>query len=383
MPHILRSRRGLLNTSIDQLQTTFDDVIIDEETKETISYLVSLSNFRPEAASESLFKHIHVTGALLYGPPGTGKTHLSRAIAKASGSDMLAIDSATMRSKWVGETEKFIKAAFSLSASLFPCVLFIDEADSLFYRRSSHDVSWQRSALAQFLSEMDGLSKTDRAPFVVVATNRPQDLDEAFFRRLPHKIYFKLPEMESRVKILQIFLKKEDLDPLVDLKGFARCSEGYSGSDLRSLCAEAAMVWAIEQLKVSPKGGPKGEKINRLCLNVSHFAKAFQKIRPSVSPQVLDDFSEFAQRFNPEGVDNLILDAEMASHLRSESLERMIEADRREGPNTLVLNSRRGIDDPTRGELSQALSRDRRPDPKPHWVGSLTEVLGDWLEQPK
>ncbi|PCG91751.1 hypothetical protein PENOC_095810 [Penicillium occitanis (nom. inval.)] len=363
----------------DKLETTFDDVIIDEETKETIGYLVSLSNFRPEAASESLLKHIRVTGALLYGPPGTGKTHLSRAIAKASGSSMLAIDSATMQSKFVGETEKYIRAAFSLSASLFPCVLFIDEVDALFYRRSSADISWQRSALAQFLSEMDGLTHSDKAPFVVVATNRPQDLDEAFYRRLPHKIYFKLPDMESRIKILQIFLKKEDLDPLVDLKGLARCTDGYSGSDLRSLCAEAAMNWALEQLK---KGS--GEKrTNKLYMNASHFVKALQRIRPSVSPQLIDDFSEFAQRFNPETVGEPLLDAEVASKMGMASLEKMIGAGRKEGQTLLVLNSRKCTDDPTGGELSQALKGANTPNSKPRWVGSLSDVLEDWLLQPE
>lgn len=326
--------------------------------------MVSLSNFRVEAASESLFSHLRATGALFYGPPGTGKTHLSRAIAKASGSRMLSLDSATINSMWVGETEKYIKAAFTLSTSLFPCVLFIDEVDSLFYRRSSSDNGWERSALAQFLSEMDGLSKSDKAPFVVVATNRPQDLDEAFFRRLPHKIYFKLPEMESRVKILQIFLPKEDLDPLVDLKGLARCTDGYSGSDLRNLCVEAAMTWAIEQLKEDSKG----KRNNRLCLSVSHFAKALQKIRPSVSPQALDGFSEFVRRFNPEATENSIP-------------ERMLEVDQEQVLPLVVLNARGGVDVLVGDELSQILSNDRRPDPRPHWVGSVADTLKNWSKQ--
>jgi ATPase family AAA domain-containing protein 1 len=261
--------------------------------------LVSLSNFRPEAASAFLLKQIRITSALFYGPPGTGKTHLCRAIAKAAGASMITIDSAAIQSKWIGETEKYIKAAFTLSVKLFPCVLFIDEVDSLFYRRSSDDRSWQRSALAQFLSEMDGLSQSAKAPFLVVATNRPQDLDEAFFRRLPQKIFFKLPETESRAKILQLFLKEEDLDPLVDINGLARQTDGYSGSDLRSLCAEAALIWAIEQVKVTPNG----EKINRLRLNVSHFAKALKRIRPRVSEKTIRDLKKFALQFNPEAID--------------------------------------------------------------------------------
>lgn len=289
---------------IDDIETTFDDVIIDEETKETIKHMVSLSTFKPEAASESLLKHIHISGAMFYGPPGTGKTHLSRAIAKASGSSMLSIDAATIESKWVGETEKSIKAAFSVARKLHPCVLFIDEVDSLFYRRGCGDKSWERSRLAQFLSEMDGLSKSDKAPFVVVATNRPQDLDDAFYRRLPHKIFFKLPDLTSRAKILKIYLKKEDLDPQVDIETLATATKGYSGSDLRSFCAMAAMTWAIEQTnKVSAE-----ERSNKMNLTVAHFAKALKKIRPSVSPKNLQDFAEFAKRYNPETIENALAD---------------------------------------------------------------------------
>jgi len=219
----------MLMRSADRLESKYEDVIMDEEIKETVKHLVLLSNSHVEATSSFLLKQIRISGALLYGPPGTGKTHLSRAIAKESGANMLSIDSATIQNKFVGETEKCIKAAFTLAAKLFPCVLFIDEVDALFYRRSSDDKSWERSALTQFLQEMDGLEKSDKAPFVVVATNRPWDLDDAFLRRLPQKIRFGLPGTESRSKILRTFLKEDDLDPLVSIDSLAKQTDGYSG----------------------------------------------------------------------------------------------------------------------------------------------------------
>ena len=284
---------------------------MDEETKERIIDSISLFNFRRKATSPSYFKLIRINGALFYGPPGTGKTHLSRAIAKASEASMLVIDS-TILSQWVGKTEKHIKAAFTLSARLSPCVLFIDEVDSLFYRRHANDKSWQRSALAQFLSEMDGLNRSDQSPFVLVATNRPQDMDEAFFRRLPQKIFFDLPKIESRVKILQLFLKEVDLDPSLDISDLARDTDGYSGSDLRNLCAEAALICAIEHMKVTPKG----EEIHGSRLNASHFAKALKKIRPTVSEQALTDLSKFAQRFNPEAIESPKVKPQTSSPLK-------------------------------------------------------------------
>ncbi|KAI1215171.1 P-loop containing nucleoside triphosphate hydrolase protein [Annulohypoxylon truncatum] len=278
------------------LELTYDDVIIDSESKETMKYLVSMSNFCPDAKSSYLLNQIRINGALLYGPPGTGKTHLSRAIAKDSGMNMIAIDSASITSRWSGETEKFIKASFTLASKLFPCVLFIDEVDALFYRRDSDDKSWQRSALAQFLQCLDGLVKEEKGPFVIAATNRPSDLDDAFLRRLPQKLFFKLPDAESRLKILRLFLKDEDIHSSLDVEGLAKVTEGYSGSDIRSLCGKAAMIWAIEQERPKARDGLKGKP--KLCLEARHFGKALQNIRPSVSEKALAEFTKFAKQYN-------------------------------------------------------------------------------------
>ncbi|KAH6684766.1 P-loop containing nucleoside triphosphate hydrolase protein, partial [Halenospora varia] len=240
---------------------------------------------------------------LLYGPPGTGKTHLSRAIAKESGVTMLSVDSATLIQKHIGETEKSIKAAFSLASRLSPCILFIDEVDAMFYNRDTVEHSWERSATAQFLQEMDGLVKSDKAPFVIVATNRPWDLDSAFLRRLPQKVPLMLPDAEARSKILGVILKSEDLDPLVDIEALSRETDGYSGSDLRNLCSETALIWAMEQSKRKRSKGASSQDSGKMRLGLLHFAKALQKIRPSVSKDVLSEFKEFTHQFNPDAIE--------------------------------------------------------------------------------
>ena len=272
---------------------------MDQETKDNVKQLISMSRFRPTATSHHLLSQIRINGALFYGPPGTGKTHLCRAIAKDSGASMIAIDSAAVTSMWVGETEKFIKAAFTLSVKLAPCVLFIDEVDSLFYRRAPGDRGHERKALTQFLQEMDGLATSSDTPFVVVATNRPSDLDEAFLRRLPQKVLFSLPTLDERANILRVFLKEEDLDPLVSIEALAKETAGYSGSDLRSLCGQAALSWATEQVSTMgiSNGNPESAK---LLLNVHHFAKALKRAKPSVSRREQQHFEEFASRFNPK-----------------------------------------------------------------------------------
>ncbi|KAM7194210.1 hypothetical protein V8F33_007356 [Rhypophila sp. PSN 637] len=335
----------------DSIDVTFDDVIMDPATKEHLTTLISLSSsssspasFLPVATSRFLKSQLRLSSTLLYGPPGTGKTHLARAIASCfPGSSFLALDATNLVSKWTGETEKAIQAAFSVARKLSPCVLFMDEVDSLFYKRTSDDTSWQRSALAQFLMEMDGINKDgetgNKQPFVVVATNRPQDLDEAFYRRLPSKIYFGLPGQEARGQILQ-GLVGGNLDDdgegeeKVTIDGLASMTDGYSGSDLKNLCAEAALIWAVDMVKTREKElklknekttesevvekdeqgseaereEPKEEKKKKETKNLdeikvkvgaTHFAKALTKIRPSVSPVDQQGLEQFRRRFNP------------------------------------------------------------------------------------
>lgn len=238
-------------------------------------------------SSHFLRQQLTMKGAIFYGPPGTGKTHLARAIAHSSGASMLSVSPALLKDKYVGKTDKRIKACFTLATKLSPCVLFIDEVDSLIFRRSSEDRSWERSAITQFLQEMDGIAGSEKGPFVIGATNKPSDLDEAFLRRF-HKIVFKLPNTSSRSKIIRTFLGTDDIDSDITIDSLAEKTAGYSGSDLRSVCAKAPVFWTTEQAKVD---GPENVK---LCLRQSHFAGALQSIRPSVSQKVLDDLKRFS-----------------------------------------------------------------------------------------
>lgn len=219
---------------------------------------------------------------------------------------MLAVDSAKLQSKHVGEGEKLIQAAFTLSTKLFPCVLFVDEVDSLFFRRSSDDKSWQRSFLTKFLQQLDGITKDEKAALVIVATNRPWDLHEAFLRRLPLKLYFGLPSAECRACILRLFLKEADLDPAVDIDGLALVTEKYSGSDLKSLCAHAALVWRVEETRRDPlpisspattpvaSQGPK-----KLRLTVEHFVKALDRVRPNDAESLAQKLEDFSRKYKP------------------------------------------------------------------------------------
>ncbi|SPJ71632.1 uncharacterized protein FTOL_01360 [Fusarium torulosum] len=172
---------------------------------------------------------MRITGALLYGPPGTNKTHLARAIARSTGSKyLMMVDAAIIHHKYTGGSEKAIAAIFSLARKLFPCIIFLDEVDALFYRRSGDDKSWERANITQFLQSMDGLLKQENPPFLLAATNRPMDVDSAFLRRLPHKVAFDMPDQNSRALILRLFLKEDNLDN-VDIDNLATRTAGFSG----------------------------------------------------------------------------------------------------------------------------------------------------------
>ena len=281
---------------------SYDDVIMDAETKTTIKQLLSIATFRATSASNRLLKLIRTMGVLLYGPPGTGKTHLCRAIANDSNQKLIAISPADVQSMWVGESEKYIKALFSVARKLFPCLIFVDEADALFYRRSSTDKPGQRSMLNQLLQEMDGLNADSKSPLVIIATNRPMDLDEAFLRRLPHKVHFKLPSRDERCRILYLYLHHEDLESNVSVEALADETDRFSGSDLRNLCVEAALVWKIEQINKTPKSNETIIKSAKILLSVFHFETALSRIAPTTSVASIDELKRFDARYNTRSV---------------------------------------------------------------------------------
>ncbi|KAE8152647.1 P-loop containing nucleoside triphosphate hydrolase protein [Aspergillus avenaceus] len=284
-------------------KVSYDDVVMEDSAKETVKHLVYLSRQQFESSSQVLMEATRITGALFYGPPGTGKTQLARAIANDTHAAMITISPADIESKWVGETENYIQATFSLARKLSPCVIFIDEVDALFYRRSSHDASWRRQALTQYLQEMDGLSSSKDSPFVIGATNKPLDLDEAFLRRMPFKIQFDLPTADERRKILDRFLTPSDLDTSFDMGQLIKSTKGCSGSDLRSLCGQAALKFGIENV-------PRSEDVNedttlapiKIQLTNHHFAEALQRQGSSVSDRSRNDIRIFNQMFNPQAL---------------------------------------------------------------------------------
>lgn len=194
------------------------------------------------------------TGILLYGPPGCGKTLIAKALAKESGVRFLALSLATIMDKWVGETEKYLEALFSLARKIAPVIIFVDEIDALTRKRTSGDREWSAAMKSQLLGLWDGLpggghTTQGRRIVIMGATNRPQDIDEAFLRRMPLQIKVDLPGEEQRRQILRIFLADLHLPAgSVDIDRLSSETNGLSGSDLHELCRRTVLQGQLTTL---------------------------------------------------------------------------------------------------------------------------------------
>ncbi|KAF2993693.1 hypothetical protein E8E13_002115 [Curvularia kusanoi] len=257
--HEKRLISGIANP--DQIKTTFDQVHVPKETVESIRTITSLSLLRPDAFNYGILATEKISGALLYGPPGTGKTLLAKAVAKESGSTVLEVSGSQIMDKYVGEGEKNVAAIFSLARKLSPCIVFLDEADAVFASRDAmRERTSHRDILNQFLKEWDGLN--DLSVFVMVATNRPFDLDDAVIRRLPRRLLVDLPTQNDRREILRIHLQGEQLDPSVSLDDLAKRTPFYSGSDLKNVAVSAALACVKEENETAARNAAIEDRLS-------------------------------------------------------------------------------------------------------------------------
>ncbi|KAM0328463.1 hypothetical protein ACHAQA_004870 [Verticillium albo-atrum] len=288
---------------VKEIRTTFADVHAPPATITALKLLTSLSLVRPEAFAYGVLANDRLPGCLLYGPPGTGKTLLAKAVAKESGASMLEVSGASINDMYVGQSEKNVRALFSLAKKLSPLVIFIDEADALFAARGqSRSRPSHRETINQFLREWDGMS--DTKAFIMVATNRPFDLDDAVLRRLPRKILVDLPLQGDRASILRILLKGEQLDDSVSIEDIARRTVLYSGSDLKNLTVAAAMAAVQEELEQAAlhTGSEPYVYPERRTLHKRHFDKASQEIAASISEDMdsLKSIRKFDQKYGDQ-----------------------------------------------------------------------------------
>ncbi|CAG9763360.1 unnamed protein product [Ceutorhynchus assimilis] len=181
-------------------------------------------------------------GVLLHGPPGCGKTLIAKATAREAGTYFINLDLSILTDKWYGESQKLAAAVFTLAVKLQPCIIFIDEIDSFLRARNSTDHEATAMMKAQFMSLWDGLNSDANCTVIIMgATNRPQDLDRAILRRMPATFHVPMPNAAQRMSILSLILANEPTSDDLDIEAVAKSTDGFSGSDLRELCRNAAV----------------------------------------------------------------------------------------------------------------------------------------------
>lgn len=183
---------------------------------------------------------LHEIGKLLFvGPPGTGKTSTARALSRWFGLPLVEVKLSMVTSQYLGETSKNIDKVFDLAKLLSPCILFIDEFDFVAKTRTSDEHGAIKRAVNTLLKAIDDISLVDDGVLLISATNHPQLLDYAAWRRFDKVVNFPLPNKDMRCMIIEKVLRK--IDARVDVEVLAELTSNYSGSDIRMVVREAVL----------------------------------------------------------------------------------------------------------------------------------------------
>lgn len=224
-----------------QTGKTFNDVAGQDEAKEALLEIVDFLH-NPDRYAEIGAKL--PKGALLVGPPGTGKTLLAKAVAGEANVPFFSISGSAFVEMFVGMGAAKVRDLFSQAEQKAPCIVFIDEIDTIGKRRDnglgSNDEREQ--TLNQLLTEMDGFDAR-KGVVILAATNRPDSLDPALLRpgRFDRRIHVELPDLKGRTDILKVHAHGVKISESVDFEAIARATSGASGADLANIINEAAL----------------------------------------------------------------------------------------------------------------------------------------------
>jgi transitional endoplasmic reticulum ATPase len=224
-------------------------------------------------------------GILLHGPSGTGKTLLAKAVATESEANFISVKGPELLSKWVGESEKAIRAIFRKARQAAPCIIFFDEVDSIAPVRGGGglgDIGHSSSArmMSQLLTEMDGMQGMHDV-IVLAATNRVDMMDTALLRpgRFDKIIYIPNPDKNTRERILQIHVRGKPISKDVDLKRIAEITEGFSGAEVSSVVNTTVSLVLHEYLQKYPAPEEAAKHTSEALVTMKNFEEAVKNVR--------------------------------------------------------------------------------------------------------
>ncbi|WP_340147686.1 ATP-dependent zinc metalloprotease FtsH [Buchnera aphidicola] len=273
----------------NEIKINFSDVAGCDEAKEEVSELVEYLK------EPNKFKKIGgkiPQGILMVGPPGTGKTLLAQAIAGEAKVPFFTVSGSDFVEMFVGVGAARVRDMFANARKFSPCIIFIDEIDSIGRNRGSgfgHGNEEREQTLNQMLVEMDGF-ESNKGIIIIAATNRQDILDPALLRpgRFDRQVFVSLPDVLGRSQILKVHIKKipisKDFDPLI----IARGTPGFSGADLAHLVNEAALC-AVRD--------------NRKIVNMLDFERSKDKIIMGLekTSKIMSDFQKESTAYHESG----------------------------------------------------------------------------------
>ncbi|MFO7976362.1 MAG: ATP-binding protein [Candidatus Hydrogenedentota bacterium] len=247
------------------------------------------------------------SGVLMYGPPGTGKTFMASAIAGEVDAAFIPVEMKKVLSKWFGETEQLLSQLFETARQYPRSVIFIDEAEALFPKRSSTNSSVMARVVPQLLQLINGFDPTKNTVILLGATNRPWLMDEAATRpgRFGKLVYVGLPDAEARAYMIDRAMAGVPVNGL-DYACLAEMTEGYSGADIAgdrdSICVEAKMAALSRTIAHSDN-----EKVRDADpIGMGDFEAAIRRVRPSIKPGDLKRFVEFRKQHGGDGAGSTV-----------------------------------------------------------------------------
>jgi len=236
----------LLNVmKVDKAPTeTYGDVGgLDNQIRE-IKEAVELPLTHPELYEEIGIKP--PKGVILYGEPGTGKTLLAKAVANETSATFFRVVGSELVQKYSGEGPKLVRELFRLADEHAPSIVFIDEVDAIGHKRIETSSGGKREVqrtMLELLNQLDGFDTSSEVK-VILATNRIESLDPALIRpgRIDRKIFFPLPDSNTKRRIFQIHTQKMSMSDDVNLEEFIMAKDELSGADIKAIATEAGLL---------------------------------------------------------------------------------------------------------------------------------------------